>query len=184
MKKITKKAKPAWLLAVAAGAAVVAYVLLVFVPGERARAALNDELDQKHQFVIDCHNTEAQIAEAETELQRTQSFIAAWHASSPSEARLAHVFVDITRHAESAGVDIVRFEPHGIERMEFLERVPVEMACEGNFLQLFTFLGNLESLSPDFWITQMKIDTVATGGERLRCELSLAFFADRREISD
>ncbi|HTN74867.1 MAG TPA: type 4a pilus biogenesis protein PilO [Pirellulaceae bacterium] len=184
MKKTPQRPKRTWLFAVLVAAGVAGYVILVFLPGERATAALREEAEQKLAYVADSGAIREKIAVAEAELAHTNEFISAWREAAPNEHRLAKVFVDLTEHAEGAGADIVRFEPQPIDRMDALERIPVSIACEGSFAQLFTFLSNLESLEPDFWITELKFEPVVQGVNRLRCELNLAFFADRREISD
>ena len=184
MKKPTTPKKRTWMFAVAVGGGMLGYVLLIFFPGQRATAALRRELEEKQRYVQDCQQLDNQIAAVEHELSRTAHFIDTWHGNSCSEARLAHVFVAVTEHAEKAGADIVRFEPQAIDSLDALQRIPVQMACEGSFSQLFCLLTNLESLAPDFWITDLKVEPVSAKSDRLRCELILAFFADKREISD
>lgn len=184
MKRTPAKSKPTWLFAAATGLAVLAYVFFVFLPGMQATAALRTELQEKQQYVVRCAKTGEQIRAAEQELGRTNDYVATWRDASPHEARVAHVFVEVTEHAEHAGADIVRLEPQPVERWQFMERVPVEMSCEGSYAQLFTFMAKLESLAPDFWVTKMHLQPVAAGGTRLRCELSLVFFADQRKIYD
>jgi Tfp pilus assembly protein PilO len=176
--------KRSWLFAAAVVAGVVGYVVFLFLPGQRATAELRRELEDKQRFVTTNANVDAQIAHVDRELNRTLEFTKAWRAEAPTEARIAQVFVQITRHSEQAHVEIVRFEPQPIARMEHLEKAPIDMACEGTFAQIHDFLGHLESLKADFWITRMHCEPVTAGLPRLRCELSLTFFADRRKNSD
>ncbi len=184
MKKSSKPTQHTWLFAVLISGSVLGYVFLIFLPGQRATASLYGEFIDKQNYVVDCHQFDSQIADVEAELKRTNNFIDDWRNNSCSEARLAHVFVEITEDAEQAGAEIVRFEPQPVEMLDSLQRIPVQMACEGNFVQLFNLLTNLEALAPDFWITDLKVEPVSAQSERLRCELSLAFFAGKREISD
>lgn len=184
--KTTIKASPknSWLFALIVSAAVACYVFLVFLPGQRATAELRQQFTQQQQYVMQSTKLGPQIAELEKELRRTHAFIRAWHADSPSEERLAHVFVAITEHANRAGADIVRFEPQAAEQLEYLRKVPLELAVEGSFTQLFTLVGALESLQAEFWIESLDMQPVPATPGRLRCELRLALFAGGTEISD
>lgn len=183
-KKASPNPKRTWVFALSVTAGVAGYVFLIFLPGERATAQLRQQFEDQKHYIIQCGALDAKIIEVERELNRTDSFIAAWEEASPHEARLAHVFVDITRHADKAGASIVRFEPQPAEELALLKRVPVEMALEGTFSQIYSFLARLESLEPDFWIDSLEIEPVSSESGRLRCELRLALFAGRPEISN
>lgn len=183
-KTASPKTKPGWLFALAIGATVCGYVLLVFLPSQKATAEMQSQLQQQREYVMDCQQLDAQIAHIERELTRTRHFSDAWHQSSSSEERLAHVFVDMTEHANQAATEIMRFEPQAAETLHYLRRVPVEMALEGTFAQLSTFLARLETLDAEFWIERMQVEPVLATPGRLRCELRLLLFAGVPEISD
>jgi Tfp pilus assembly protein PilO len=179
-----KQTRRAWLLSAVVVGGVLAYVFLIFLPGRRATAALRLELDQKRQYVLLHAGTASKIAAAEDELKRANQFIQAWHNTAPTEARIAQVFGEITRHADAAAVQIVRFEPLAVEKLAHLHRIPVSMAYEGSFEQIFAFLAKLETLPTDFWVVDLELAPVTAGSPSLRCELTLAFFAGHNEISD
>jgi Tfp pilus assembly protein PilO len=176
--------KRPWLVATVLIGGMMLYFFAVFLPTRRAMAALRLESEQQRAFVLQHGGAGAKIALAEQELATTRQFIDQWHLAAPQEARLSLLFGDLTRHADGAGVQIVRFEPQQALRMNVLDRIPVEMACEGSFDQIFELIKRLEALPVDFWITSLRIEPVTAGSPRLRCELTLAFFAGRREISD
>lgn len=181
---IKAKQKNSWVFALVVGAAVAGYVFLVFLPGQRATAELRQQFTQQQEYVLQCGQLGPKIAGLERELKHTRAFNKAWHASAPSEERLAHVFVAITEHANRSGANIVRFEPQPAEQLEYLQRVPVEMAVEGSFAQLFALIGRLESMQAEFWIDSFDVQAVPATPGRLRCELRLALFAGGTEISD
>lgn len=184
--KTTLNAKPkqSYVFALVVTAAVACYVFFVFMPGQRATAELRQQFVQQLDFVRQTGQLGPKIQQLEQDLARTHGFIHAWHQAAPSEERLAHIFVKITEHANSAGVDIVRFEPQPAEQLDYLRRVPVEMAAEGTFHQLFALMGRLESLESEFWIETLDVRPVQSTPGRLRCELRLALFAGQAEISD
>lgn len=185
MKKTIKPApKRPWVFAVSVIAGVGGYMFLVFLPGQRATAELREQFKQQQQYVLNSLQLDPKVAQLEKELAKTQRFNEAWHKASPSEERLAHVFVKITEHADTVGADIVRFEPQPAETTHFLRRVPVELAVEGSFKQLFAFVAAMETLDSEFWVDQLHIEPVPATPGRLRCELRLALFAAERKISD
>lgn len=172
-----------WLFALAVTGGVCAYILGIFLPGHRATAQLRSQFQAQQKFVEDCQRQQAEIAKHEQELDRTEDYIQQWRAAAPTESRLANVFVNITRQGNEAGVEIVRFEPQPAEQMKLLKRVPLEIACDGDYGQVFDFIARLESLDADCWIEALQIDPLA-GSQRLRCELKLALFAGRPDNSD
>jgi Tfp pilus assembly protein PilO len=184
MKKNNTNQRTNWLFGLAVAGAILAYVFLVFLPGQRATAELRKELETKRGYVVASGYAGVKMAQSEKELARINEFTKTWRESAPTESRIAQLFVKITKAAEGAKVEIIRFEPQPAERLEMLDRIPVEMACEGTFVQAFDFLTRLESLEADFWVTGLHIERVNAESPRLRCELSLAFFADRPKISD
>lgn len=176
--------KRAWVFGVAVTGAVACYVFLVFLPGQRATAELRQQFTQQLQYVQQCGQLGPKIVKLEDELRRVRQFSKTWHDTAPSEERLAHVFVTITEHANAARADIVRFEPQPAEHLDYLRRVPVEIALEGSFAQLFDFLGRLESLPAEFWLDRLDLQAVNAMPGRLRCELRMELFAGQSEISD
>jgi Tfp pilus assembly protein PilO len=182
-KPTTPPAKRTWLFALAITGGVCAYILGVFLPGQRATAELRREFEKQREFVEDCARLGEQIAAQQQELDRTLDYTDTWRDAAPSEARLAHVFVSITRHGSDAGIEIVRFEPQTADHMTLLKRVPLEIAFDGDYRQIFDFIARLETLDSDFWIESLRVDPLA-GSQRLRCELRLVFFADRSNNSD
>jgi Tfp pilus assembly protein PilO len=186
MKKISTSAtaKRPYVFALAVTAGVAGYVFFFFVPGQRATAELRRELVSQKDYVLQSGEFSLKITELEKELERTKKFTHAWHAASPNDERLAHVFVKITEHANAANADIARFEPQPAEPLAYVRRVPLELAIEGNFLGIFEFIKRLETLDSELWIERMQFEPVPATAGRLRCELQLALFAGATEISD
>jgi Tfp pilus assembly protein PilO len=185
MKKNLKTAPSrSWLFPVAVISGVAGYLFLVFLPGQRATAELREQFKQQQQYLLESTMLEPKIHQAESELAKTKRYRDAWHNSAPSEERVAHVHVDITEKANQSGAEIVRFEPQPAETSAYLRRLPLELALEGTFHQLFAFLAQLERLDAEFWIDSMHIESVPSTPGRLRCELRLALFAAERKISD
>lgn len=184
--KTTIRAAPkrAWVFGIVVTAAVACYMFLVFLPGQRATAELREQFTQQLQYVQQCGQLGPKIASLERDLKQVRQFNRSWHAASPSEERLAHLFVTITEHANAARADIVRFEPQPAEQLDYVRRVPVEIALEGSFTQLYEFLARLESLPAEFWIDRLDLQTIDASPGRLRCELRMELFAGQSEISD
>jgi Tfp pilus assembly protein PilO len=183
-KTITAPPQRTWIFCVAVAAGVLAYVLLIFMPGQRATAELRKQLIEQQQYVLQSVRLDAQIAQVEKELGQARDFTSHWHAASPTEERLAHEFLKITEHANRSGAMLVRFEPQPVESLDYLRRVPLELALEGSFSQVFDFLSRIESLDAEFWINRLQLDPVPATKGRLRCELQLVLFAGQPKDSD
>jgi Tfp pilus assembly protein PilO len=171
-----------FVVAVAGG--VAAYLFAIFLPGQRATADLRKQLIEQQSYVLDSTLLDAHIAQAEKDLARTKQFTQSWQEAAASEHRLAHVFLKITEHAAQSGAVMVLFEPQPAEHLAYLKKVPVQLALEGSFAQVFDFVARLETLEAEFWIDRMQIDPVPATKGKLRCEVHLVLFADRPKESD
>jgi Tfp pilus assembly protein PilO len=172
------------LTAAALAAASVAYVVFVFLPGQRAIAQLRRQVQEKQQFIARTQSLPAAIQQAADDLQAANDYAAAWRASAPSEARLAATLGQITQRAQQTSLLVQRFDPQPVARLDAVWQAPVAVAMEGSFLQVFEFLRAIEELPASVWIASLRLENSGRDDGRARCELTLVVFADNSDFSE
>jgi Tfp pilus assembly protein PilO len=166
------------------GAAAVAYVFFVFMPGQRHVGELRAQLQEKQQFIMQSASVTSAIQQSENELTDVREFAKQWREASPSEAKLAKLFGELTELAGESGVTILHIDPQLAVKLETLRQIPVAIGVEGEFSQIFAFLRRVEGLPGTVWLPSLKLEQERKDSETFRSEISLTVFTDNREFSE
>jgi Tfp pilus assembly protein PilO len=176
--------KPNGLLVLAAlGAAAVAYVVLVFVPGHKAIAQMREQIETKRRQVVLSGTSGAAIETTRKDLARAKACIAAWDAKSPSVTDLAALFGRINALVKSSGAINTRFEPEPVRRRERLIEIPLSIGLLGSYPQIDQFLCSLEGLPATLWVDSAKIVAMKNGAT-VHGEIRLVVFTVNSDNSD
>jgi Tfp pilus assembly protein PilO len=167
-----------WIVTLPVAGLAVAYVLFLFLPGEREIGRLSDELTVQREFISGSMSGTAAVVATGRQLEEARQYASKWEESSPSEDEVSELFGRITALAKAAGATTTRFEPDRAVRHEALSRIPVVVGCTGSFGQVCRFIRDLESLPPTIWIEQMRIEGTGKDGQNVQCELVLEILAD------
>lgn len=165
-------------------ALAAAYFWFMFLPAKRAVAAMRLDLEQKHTYLASASTTLAKIKQVQQERAKTQEYIKRWRGISASSAETAMLFGQIASTIEGSGVVTTQFTPEPPTRYEQVTRVPVRIDFEGTFSQACAVLESLEKLSERVWINDVNFETDGKDGGLLRCEVSLAVFANNSGKND
>jgi Tfp pilus assembly protein PilO len=168
--------------------AVGSTVCFVFLPRQRAIADLRRQVEARMKYIQESQHLDALIVKMENDLAAVSSYVDNRASQAPADGDLDAVFGSIANEAESSGVETKRFQPHpeyekGKDE-DAIKRMAATLVTEGDFQQLFDFLGRLERLPLTFWIDGLQLQHVEDGSDRLTCELNLVIFADNRGNSD
>jgi len=167
------------------GLAVISTVAFVFLPRERAIADLRAELETREQFISETQHMDALIVSMENDLEAARAYVDARVSSAPPEAKLASVFGTIASEAKDSGVVTQSFQPQkSNDEQSPISRSTATMVTEGDFLEMFDFLGRLERLPVSLWLDDLQLQVVDEETSRLSCEMTLVIFADNRGNSD
>jgi Tfp pilus assembly protein PilO len=178
------KSKPNGLIVLAAlGAAAVAYVVLVFVPGHKAIMELRARIVAKRSQVLQVGSLASAIELSKKDLARAKACIAAWDANAPNEKDLAVLFGRINELAKAAGAVNTRFEPEPVRRRERLVEIPLSIGLLGSFGQIEAFVHSLERLPATIWVDSVKIASTKDA-EPVQGEVRLVVFTANSENSD
>ena len=173
-----------WVVALPLAGLAVAYVLAVFLPGQRAIDQLRGELADHREFVVSTTFVTPAIQATRDELGKTDAYNAAWSADAPAEPDLSELYGRIHALVKTAGATTTRFEPQPTVDYEQLRRIPVLVGCTGSFSQLGRFLKTLEDLPQTIWVETAEFSTNGQAEGVVKCEVELVIFADNPDNLD
>jgi len=181
MAKPTKLTKRSWIVTVLLAGASVAYVFLVFLPGQQAAAKLREELREKQQYVISAERLLIAIEDARAETAAAEGFAEQWRQRSADRHSISRVFASMMALAKEQQVVVTRFDPQPRVEMETVHQIPLVLSCEGEFSQVFAFLASIERLPTVCWMDDLSMKHIEG---RMRSEVRLRIFADNPDNSD
>lgn len=186
MKKSMLKRRSLIITTVLATAAV-AYVVLIFLPKQKAISELQAELIEKQEYILRADQLISALQLTQLELDGASAFVTDWENTAPTKDTL---FGDIESDARAAGVAMPLFDPQTVVEMETVSQVPVVIAIEGSFSEIFDFVARLEARPNTIWMEGLAVQPTEPEMiwglfplERLRCEMTLLIFADKSDFS-
>lgn len=174
---------PTWLITGLIGSGAVAYALLVFLPGQTSIGELRDQVQERHQQIMQAQSIARPIALAEQRLGAARQVSHDWRSAAPRAATLSTHLAAITHEAEAAGVKLERLDPTPPVEMNLVAQQNVSVQFTGTFAAAFDLLRRLESLPGTNWVRDLRLSADAST-TNLKGELTLTIFVDRADYSD
>jgi Tfp pilus assembly protein PilO len=145
--------------------------------------ALQDELRTKQQTIAQDDALLRQIEFTSDQLEEARRYVADWQETSPRESGATALFGQISRLTKQSGMSTTRFEPQQVVERRRVREIPLQLGVQGSLAEFFALLAAVEKLPPLIWVDELKIERNPKSDD-LQCELKLALFADKSEISD
>ncbi len=169
-------------LPLAAGA--VAYVVLVFLPGQRTTAELRSEIRDKREYLAHAESLGAALVAGEQELRFAREYQRPWRSHAPKWRQISELYGELHRLEKGSGVQTTRFDPRPVVHRESVSEVPVSVDCIGSFASAFTFLHSLESIPVEIWVKRIRLSSLQLDRENIQCAIDLVIFADNCDNLD
>ena len=173
-----------WLITGVVAAAAIAYVFLVFLPGQRSIHTLRTQLGEREQQILQAESLLGPLEQAAQRLARTREVSAQWRSAAPSHSRLTEQYALLSRSAAEAGLIVERLDPQPPVELQLLAQHAVNLQFQGQFAQLFDFVRRLEQLPGTIWVSNLRLTSDGQTGKTLRGELTLTIFIDRTDYAD
>lgn len=152
-------------LAIAALVAVSAFALTVYRPREARLRDLRRQLSAAN----------AQLDAKRHEVAEARPSASSGNASNQSNAES---FVrELTRAADDAKLIQLRWRPGVPSRANGLCRQPIELSCEGDFLDVFSLLRRAEELPPRARFRSVEINSQDPNSGRVQLQASLDVYS-------
>lgn len=166
------------------GAGAIAYLFLLFLPGQQSIVRLRRERNEKQQLIMQSTILSSPLAAAEQRLTATRECAVAWKEAAPSRSEIVATYARLAEEAQAAGVTLRRFDPQAAVDRQIFGEHNLLLAWEGTFAQIFDFLRRVEQLPATVWTRQMNLTSAGEAGETLTGELTLTIFLDLAENAD
>ncbi|QDU94764.1 type IV pilus inner membrane component PilO [Lignipirellula cremea] len=173
-----------WIVTCLLAAASVAYLFLVFLPGQSAIRELRAELHQRQQYIVDADRLLCAMEQTRQEMKEAEAYVDQWRESAVDHGALSELFGQMMTQAKDCGVLVTRFDPQPKVAMESIVQAPAVIACEGNYHQVIAFVCALESMPATIWIDEVLLAPASDNATRMRSEVRLRVFADNPEDSN
>jgi Tfp pilus assembly protein PilO len=172
-----------WLLTSALAGLTVVYFAFAYFPARKAMTAMSAELELKRQQVLSSAGLPHEILAVRERLAGAEQYLAQQRQAAAASGS-AMLLGNISAIASNAGVRTTRFEPAAAVAGEQLVQFPLLIVCAGSFAQIFELVEGVERLQQPVSIEELHIETRGTAEGELNCQLKLAAFNDKSNISD
>lgn len=172
-----------WLLTLPLAGIAVLYILVFFLPSQRAMEALNEQLVAKQEVLAQADALLPTIAAVEAQLKEASGYNSRWIEVAPSERDLSGLYGRLHELVKKAGVATTRFDPQPPEELQRMRSVTIAMGLTGSFRQVSRFLEDLEALPQTIWIENLQLEGPGKRGKDIQCELNLEVFVDKSDLS-
>jgi Tfp pilus assembly protein PilO len=188
MKKMTT-ARPAgkpktWLITALLAAVSLAYVFIVFLPGQRSINLLRAQVQERHQQIQQAQSLARAVAFTRERLAAAQQVANQWRDAAPGRSELISHVASLTQQAEAAQVAIDRFDPLPAVDLNLVGMQSVALQFHGPFARVFDLLTRLEKLPGTLWIRDLRLHGTDGNDGTLRGELTLTIFVDRTDYAN
>lgn len=179
-----KIAHSSWIVTLPLVAAAVAYMLLFYLPGNRAIGKLQDQIKTKQDYIVGAESLVTALRIVRQKHKEAQANNAAWQENAPVQGELSSLYGKISELAKAAGTTTTRFDPQPPVLYDTIRQIPLVVGCTGSFSQIYEFLRGLESLPAEIWASKLRLDRTEGSAGTTGCELNLAIFTNNSDNSD
>ena len=179
----TKRRYNSWFVTLPVVGVSLAFGLWFYRPTRDEIRELQAELELKQASLVEAATLPDRLARMQTEMRETREFVRTWRAAA-SRKNLPVVFGEISRIVAESGAQSTKFHPEPLIAQRFLDRVPLTLACQGTFDQIFRLLCQLERMPQSVWVDDLRLVRSAKNESAVTCELKLEIFADKSDLAD
>jgi Tfp pilus assembly protein PilO len=180
----SRRAPRSWLITALLASLAIAYVAFVFVPEQRRIGALQGELHERRQHILQAHSLTIPVERATEQLAKTHAISAAWREESIDSDEISHALAKISSLADAAGVAIERLDPQKPTELESLAQHEFVVHLRGRFPEMFEFVRHAEQLPGSVWISNLRLTSDPPTAPAVRGEMTLTIFTDYADSSD
>jgi Tfp pilus assembly protein PilO len=162
-------------------ASLIAYLVFVFLPGNRAIAQLDDEVTELRSYIQVSSQLTLEIEEIEGKMGRIREAQSEWEKSAGATASRSVVYGAVSQIAADNKLQMVEFKPKPSESMALLEPLGLSLTYSGKFNSIANFIAELEAMPQVIWIDQATFQRQK--GEDVQVALEMRIFVDKTDKS-
>ncbi|MBL9090130.1 MAG: type 4a pilus biogenesis protein PilO [Planctomycetaceae bacterium] len=173
-----------WGAVVPLSAAIGAYLFFVFFPGMREIRELRADMDMKQAVIAAAKTIPQRLNAADAEMRAARDYVEQWRGLAAKPEEYAKTFAGLSQLLKQSGATPTMFRPESKQIWTELERMPLTIGCRGRYEQVYALINGIERVPRRIWIEEATIEKSRQDAELVDCELRLAIFADKFEISN
>jgi Tfp pilus assembly protein PilO len=173
-----------WLVTILLVAIAFVHIVFVYFPERRSLGRLRNEIDYRNRYINDAADAAKQLAEAQQELVEVKSYVDNWRNKAAAVHRLPVLYGDIYKLSKQTGTTATRFEPQIVVKLGTIRQIPIHMAFNGTFSEIFDFISSVEKLPQTIWIDSLRLDKTGKDGQHISGEVNIVVFSDNPNISN
>jgi len=173
-----------WGAVVPLSAAIGVYLFFVFVPGMREIRELRADMDMKQAVIATANTFPQRLNAVEAEMRAARDYVEQWRGPAAKPQEYAKTFAGLSQLLKQSGATPTMFRPEAKQTWTELERVPLTIGCRGRYDEVYALINSIERVPQRIWIEEATIEKSRQDAELVECELKLAIFADKFEISN
>jgi Tfp pilus assembly protein PilO len=128
------------------GVMVLLFIFAGYVPAKHRLDALHGQIDTKTREVEDNQNKARNLPLLALEVQELESRVRDYDRQFPKQADLGDFIKDITRVSQQLALRDWKYQPGAPKRGDSYFELPIQMNFQGDFLNVYAFLSEVEHL--------------------------------------
>jgi Tfp pilus assembly protein PilO len=178
-----KRRYNSWFVTLPLLAGTLAFAVWFYQPTRAGIADMQGELEAKQAALADAASLPLKLQRTNHDLEEARAFVATWRRTAARRS-LAAVIGELDSIVAAAGAKTTKIEPEAAVRYQYLTRVPLMLACEGTFPQVYRVLQQLEQRPQTIWIEDLHITQERKTASVVTCVLKLAMFTGQSNLAD
>lgn len=174
-------ARGQWALAGVIVALVAAFYVLGFRPLSKRLNDLRGQITQRQRDVFAGRAETKVLPDVAGEVQRLQARLERSNKSIPPQQELSQFIRDITQLSQQANLKRFSYKPGVAARGEQVCELPIPLVFEGDFLNVYAFLRNLEEMPRMTRVRGMHVkakDRDKSGNVQVQLSMNIYFAAE------
>jgi Tfp pilus assembly protein PilO len=174
--KITALRHSSWIVTVPLTAAVLLYLMFLWLPANNELAAMRKNYAIMQEVVLDATNQETSMAATIRDYEKARAIASQWSQSSPGKRDILPLYERIGGLAKDAGLTLLQLDPEPMIAYENFRELPITVVSLGQYRQIHEFVRGIENLPAEIWIKSMNMEKTPSPGGQVRCRMDLAVF--------
>jgi len=157
-KKEQNSSRSTWLIIGGAIGVGAIYCVVVLLPLRSAVGNLNDQIQQKQQYVISTGQLPSAIESLQQDVQLAEEYRNLWLEKAGTKDHFAEALGKIHSLIEKEGLQTDRISPEPPKDMESVSSAEVSITLTGPFMGVVQFLNRVESLDEEVLVKGVSIE--------------------------
>ena len=171
-------ARAQWVLGVTMVGALGAFYLFGYRPQTQRLTALNEQIDQ-HQRELRDNQTKTTIRpEVEKQVMDLERHLMLFDKRLPKQQELGQFIRDVNRLSQQSMLRPfnVEYPTAGPQRSELFTELPIQLKFEGDFVNVFSFLRQMEQMQRMTRVRNLVINTANSPSGQVSVDLSMYIY--------